>query len=134
MKPPKLRFKSPQPYIAGEAVWDVSGQSDIMCPQIDNYGVLSGEEDCLMINIYVPEVAFESALPVMAWIHGGALIRGSNQIQVQGPQGFMDRNVVVVTINYRSIFFRECDYNFSHCNQFYSVKKLLLICKSCFPR
>ena len=59
-----------------------------------------------MLNIYVPEVAFESALPVMAWIHGGALIRGSNQIQAQGPQGFMDRNVVVVTINYRSIFFR----------------------------
>ena len=106
MKPPNLRFKSPQPYIAGEAVWDVSGQSDIMCPQIDNYGVLSGQEDCLMLNIYVPEVAFESALPVMAWIHGGALIRGSNQIQAQGPQGFMDRNVVVVTINYRSIFFR----------------------------
>ena len=77
-----------------------------MCPQIDNYGVLSGQEDCLMLNIYVPEVAFESALPVMVWIHGGALIRGSNQIQTQGPQEFMDRNVVVVTINYRSIFFR----------------------------
>ena len=87
-----------------------------MCPQIDNYGVLSGQEDCLMLNIYVPEVAFESALPVMAWIHGGALIRGSNQIQAQGPQGFMDRNVVVVTINYRSIVFSgyHFDQNYTH--------------------
>ena len=64
-------------------------------------GVLSGEEDCLMLNIYVPEHDFESALPVMAWIHGGALIVGSNRIKSQGPQEFMDRNVIIVTINYR---------------------------------
>ena len=58
-----------------------------------------------MLNIYAPENAFESALPVMAWIHGGALIRGSNQIDSSstgGPQQFMDsRDVIVVTINYR---------------------------------
>ena len=78
------RFKSPQPFISGEAIWDVSGESKIKCPQLGLLdGVLSGEEDCLMLNIYVPETAFESALPVMAWIHGGALIRGSNNIKVR---------------------------------------------------
>jgi carboxylesterase type B len=59
---------------------------------------LKGQEDCLTLNIFVPEYAFESSLPVMAWIHGGALKRGSNRV---GPQEFMDREVVIVAINYR---------------------------------
>ena len=45
-----LRFKSPQPYVAGEAIWDVSGQSDVQCPQISNDGVLSGEEGLRIIQ------------------------------------------------------------------------------------
>ena len=44
-------------------------------------GVLRGQEDCLMLNIFVPEHAFESSLPVMAWIHGGSLKHGSNRVK-----------------------------------------------------
>ena len=34
-----------------------------------------------MLNIFVPEHAFESSFPVMAWIHGGSLKHGSNQVK-----------------------------------------------------
>jgi len=35
------------------------------------------------------------------WIHGGSLITGSNRYPETGPQHFMDRDVLVVTVNYR---------------------------------
>ena len=51
-----------------------------------------------MLNIYVPETAFESALPVMAWIHGGALIRGSNNIKVRGLERFFKKYFSIVKL------------------------------------
>ena len=79
-----LRFKSPQPYNGQNLTMDVSGISKISCAQIDSLGVLSGQEDCLLLNIYIPEKAFQTAMPVMAWIHGGSLKHGSNRINTQG--------------------------------------------------
>ena len=46
--------------------------------------MLRGQEDCLLLNIYIPENAMKSPLPVMAWIHGGSLRAGSNRIDTQG--------------------------------------------------
>ena len=40
-------------------------------------------------------------VPVMVWIHGGAFESGSGTYGDYGPQYFMDRGVVVVTVNYR---------------------------------
>ena len=101
----ELRFKSPQPCIAGEAIFDVSGVSEVMCPQLDFLsGSLVGQEDCLLLNIYVPESAFTDAqapLPVMFWIHGGSLLFWSNKFDDYGPQHLIDRGVIVVTVNYR---------------------------------
>ena len=65
------RFLSPQ----GE--YDVSVESSIVCPQKT---VLTakpfGDEDCLVLNIYVPNAGGEATpdlIPVMVWIHGGGL-------------------------------------------------------------
>ena len=78
----ELRFKSPQPFIAKDGFYDVSGNSKVKCPQFDFLTkALKGQEDCLMLNVYVPELAFSSKpdtkLPVMVWIHGGALAFGN---------------------------------------------------------
>ena len=65
---------------------------------------LTGQEDCLLLNIFVPSSAFDNAnvsLPVMVWIHGGSFIVGSNQPSSYGPSHFMDRDVIVVLVNYR---------------------------------
>lgn len=61
-----------------------------------------GEEDCLFLNVYVPEDApATSELPVMFWIHGGAFCAGSGTKKIYGPDYFVDKNVILVTINYR---------------------------------
>ena len=103
-----LRFKSPLPYQESNGDHDVSKKVDILCTQFDGLpGSKSSEvvvqEDCLLLNIYAPEIAIDGLpLPVLVWIHGGALQTGSGRMDEYGPQYFMDtENVVVVTINYR---------------------------------
>ncbi|KAH0503692.1 Acylcarnitine hydrolase [Microtus ochrogaster] len=62
---------------------------------------ISMSEDCLYLNIYTPAHAHEgSNLPVMVWIHGGALVAG----MASGSDGSIlaaTEEVVVVTIQYR---------------------------------
>ncbi|XP_051025153.1 acylcarnitine hydrolase-like [Acomys russatus] len=61
----------------------------------------STSEDCLYLNIYVPAHAHEgSSLPVMVWIHGGALVMGMASIHDGSVLAAME-DVVVVTIQYR---------------------------------
>ena len=103
-----LRFKSPLPYQETNGEHDVSKKIDILCTQ---FGQMTGsisreavvQEDCLLLNIYAPELAIDGLpLPVLVWIHGGALTLGSGRMDEYGPHYFMDtENVIVVTINYR---------------------------------
>ena len=100
------RFKSPVPYPPQIGKFDVSGKSEIMCPQFsfsDDSGII-GQEDCLFLNIFVPLSVLNntgSPLPVMFWIYGGSFIIGSNRADNQGPQYFIDNGVIVVMANYR---------------------------------
>ena len=47
-----------------------------------------GEEDCLNLNIFVPQAALEGGsepLPVLLNFHGGAFFKGSNDVElIQG--------------------------------------------------
>merc|ERR1712032_146315 len=55
-------------------------------------------EDCLGLNVYAP--ALDEKLPVMVWIHGGALYAGAGSIY-DGEALVNAGPVIVVTINYR---------------------------------
>ncbi|XP_062395038.1 fatty acyl-CoA hydrolase precursor, medium chain-like isoform X5 [Sardina pilchardus] len=58
-------------------------------------------EDCLYLNVYTPAKPSEDAkLPVMVWIHGGALVMGSASFY-DGSVLAAYQNVVVVLIQYR---------------------------------
>ena len=100
-----LRFKPPVAYFDTEGVFDVSEDLEIGCPQLYYYP--TGQEDCLLLNVYVPEQVFtrgkanDETLPVMVWIHGGALMNGWNAFGSAGPNEFMRRDVIMVSINYR---------------------------------
>lgn len=75
-----------------------------MCSHFDVFFMKAymGEEDCLFLNVYVPEDATAaSQLPVMFWIHGGAFCAGSGTKEIYGPDYLVDKNVILVTINYR---------------------------------
>ena len=64
-----------------------------------------GSEDCLFLNIYVPNFKKNGnkhggAMPVMFWIHGGGLTAGAGSDYDPTPL-LAPQNVIVVTINYR---------------------------------
>nr|2BCE_A Chain A, CHOLESTEROL ESTERASE [Bos taurus] len=69
-----------------------------------------GNEDCLYLNIWVPQGRKEVShdLPVMIWIYGGAFLMGASQganflsnYLYDGEEIATRGNVIVVTFNYR---------------------------------
>ena len=63
----------------------------------DDPGPMS--EDCLSLNIWAPAGA--KGLPVLVWIHGGALTAGSSNEAIYDGSGLARSGLVVVSINYR---------------------------------
>ncbi|XP_028635109.1 acylcarnitine hydrolase-like [Grammomys surdaster] len=114
-KPPvgPLRFAPPEAHDPWSGVRDGTSHP-AMCLQ--NHDMLSEldlpdvkmilssipvSEDCLYLNIYTPAHAHEgSNLPVMVWIHGGALVIGSASM-CDGSLLTATEDLVVVTIQYR---------------------------------
>lgn len=74
-----------------------------MCPQIDllNNIYIPGDEDCLFLNVYSPNLKPEKPLPVMFFIHGGGFKFGSGNVDLYGPDFIVPKDVVLVTMNYR---------------------------------
>ncbi|XP_003472140.2 liver carboxylesterase 1-like [Cavia porcellus] len=113
-KPPlgSLRFAPPQPAEPWNYVKNTTSYPP-MCSQLKigeffetdlvstRKITVSISEDCLYLNIYTPvDSTRKSRLPVMVWIHGGALLVGG-----ASPYGGLVlsalENVVVVSIQYR---------------------------------
>ncbi|XP_060847593.1 juvenile hormone esterase-like isoform X1 [Rhopalosiphum padi] len=104
-KPPidELRFKPPEKVDSWESILDATKESN-MCTQNNHFfssirHLTFGKEDCLYLNVYTPNV--NGKLPVMFWIHGGGFLAGHSGSNVYGPEYFMDKDVVFVSINYR---------------------------------
>lgn len=75
----------------------------MLCPQFFTHDPLaapSDNEDCLVLNIYVPSF-LNTTFPVMVFIHGGDFGVGSGSPSFYGAQYLISHGVVVVTINYR---------------------------------
>ena len=47
-------------------------------PNLDTKGNNRTSEDCLTLNIHVPDFPQKESLPVLIYFHGGAFITGSN--------------------------------------------------------
>jgi para-nitrobenzyl esterase len=95
-----LRWKPTQPLPGG---WDgirAATKFGPHCPQSKGvFGQPSTSEDCLYLNVFAPAGHRAAGMPVMVWIHGGALVAGeSNDYD---PSGLVADGVIVVTINYR---------------------------------
>ncbi|XP_041980324.1 esterase B1-like isoform X1 [Aricia agestis] len=103
-KPPlgELRFTAPAPPSSWEGVRKATSHGKV-CPQYDIFSgsLMDGSEDCLYLNVYTPNVAPKTPLPVMVFIHGGGYKSGSGNDDYYGPDFLVKENVVLVTINYR---------------------------------
>ncbi|KOX02995.1 carboxylesterase/lipase family protein [Streptomyces sp. NRRL B-3648] len=58
-------------------------------------------DDCLNLNVWTPEPGSGARLPVLVWLHGGALTRGSSAVPVYDGHAFARDGVVCVSVNYR---------------------------------
>jgi para-nitrobenzyl esterase len=58
-------------------------------------------EDCLYLNIWTVAQSSSENRPVMVWIHGGALTRGSGSLPTYDGTNLARHGMVVVTVNYR---------------------------------
>ncbi len=58
-------------------------------------------EDCLYLNVWTAGRSARDRRPVMVWIHGGALTRGSGSTPTYDGEALAKKGVVLVTINYR---------------------------------
>ncbi|XP_018575849.1 venom carboxylesterase-6-like isoform X2 [Anoplophora glabripennis] len=74
-----------------------------------------GSEECLYLNVYTPklrarrQISGKPLLPVMVFIHWGGFFTGFSSSDYLGPEYIMDKNVILVTFNYRLGFFSTND-------------------------
>jgi len=90
-------LKAPEPVEPWKGILDASSESNKICVQ-NNF--TDCHEDCLYLNVFTPKVN-KTFLPVMFWIHGGRFSLGHGGPNAHGPEYFMDKDVVLVSINYR---------------------------------
>jgi para-nitrobenzyl esterase len=106
-----LRWRPPQPVEPWEGVLQADSYGSV-CPQLPysedsfwgrlrQYSPSEMSEDCLYLNVWAPADSSAERLPVMVWIHGGGLTKGSGTRIGYDGAALVRRGVVVVTINYR---------------------------------
>ncbi|XP_066910105.1 fatty acyl-CoA hydrolase precursor, medium chain-like [Clytia hemisphaerica] len=97
-----LRWKAPKPIQTQSKTLKYSDQQ-IWCAQIKPpNNILNITEDCLILTIRQPESATpDQPLPVLFWIHGGALARGSSDWYYPDEQTSASLGMVTVSVNYR---------------------------------
>ena len=106
----ELRWKAPQEPAGWEQILNTTDFSPV-CPQKryeqgDTTAVLEGDEDCLYLNVWSPQLD-AGDLPVMVFIHGGGNQQGGASQEAGGTVMYHGKNlaergnVVVVTIQYR---------------------------------
>ncbi|CAK1600059.1 unnamed protein product [Parnassius mnemosyne] len=75
---------------------------DVICPQMvyAPWAIkLKQQEDCLIVNIYVPDTD-EKDLPVVIHVHGGAYQLGYGNLMT-AKEFIKDKNIIIVNFNYR---------------------------------
>lgn len=101
------RWQPPQPVPDKLATHRATAFGPHCAQPASAYGVASDTEDCLFLNVFRPNTSYTPTspqLPVMVWIHGGALVAGESD--AYNPVKLVnDGKIIVVTINYRLGYF-----------------------------
>lgn len=90
-----LRWRPPQPV----EPWKGIRRADHFGPSCIQADLKDASEDCLSINVWRPAAPAAEPLPVLVWIYGGGLVRGSAAFYP--AQRLAAHGAVVVSFNYR---------------------------------
>jgi len=58
-------------------------------------------EDCLFLNLWVPETPANTPRAVLVWFHGGAFVEGSGSVPVYDGAELARQGIIVASVNYR---------------------------------
>lgn len=97
----QLRFLDPRPALPWEGILNATEYSP-MCTQVNLLSNSPVSEDCLYLNVFSRSLSSNDSSrlrPVIVYIHGGAFQLGS--ASDHEPHLLMERDVVLVTTNYR---------------------------------
>ncbi len=106
----ELRWRPPVPPVPWEGVLEATKFGGRCAQRTTTISVGSEDEDCLYLNVWAPDPAPATPLPVMVWFYGGGNESGSASeplpfgiegISYDGRVLAEARHVIVVTINYR---------------------------------
>lgn len=102
----KRRFRAPEPVRPWPGIRraDGYGNSPIQDRMFTatTRGFNPAGEDCLTLNVWTPEYESVTSRPVMVFFYGGAFILGGTSTPIyDGSNLARDRDVIVVTVNYR---------------------------------
>lgn len=92
-----LRFRAPQAVAPWTNTLNCTSYGP-MCVQRNARPGYEISEDCLHLNVFTK--GFTELKPVIVFFHGGGFSFGTARDQ-GGPQNLMDREIVLVTVNYR---------------------------------
>lgn len=100
-----LRWKAPQPV----APWTGVRRAMDFAPRAMQGRIYDDmvfhdagpSEDCLYLNLWLPEDQPHTKLPVMVWIHGGGFQAGASSEPRQDGGQLCKKGVLVVSMNYR---------------------------------
>src|SRR5208282_2415190 len=95
-----LRWRPPQPAASWSGVRDATSFGNL-CPESDGNGGAQGDEDCLVLNIFVGQPASAQTLPVMVFFHGGGNAAGGTHQRPFDLPPLANQGVIVVTVEYR---------------------------------
>jgi para-nitrobenzyl esterase len=93
------RFMAPRPAVNWTGVRAALDYGD-PCPQGTGASPTPGaSENCLVLNVYAPDINVTARRPVMVWVHGGGFRGGSGNVDGRALATVAD--AVVVTITHR---------------------------------
>ena len=94
----ELRWRRPQPVVPWKGIRAARAFAPA-CAQTATWITNPKSEDCLYLNVWAQRKA--KRLPVIVWIHGGAMDSGTAAVPVQNGANLARRGAIVVTVNYR---------------------------------
>jgi para-nitrobenzyl esterase len=99
-----LRWRPPSVVPAWAGVRDATRFAS-PCPQVERPGQAGspvlGSEDCLYLNVWTGAATPRDRRPVLVWIHGGGMRRGSAIDPARDGSALAARGLVVVSVAYR---------------------------------